>query len=120
MHDDPSISELLHGVIDFLATVAGPQLTGHAQFHARVSANALALIDRDISDRAGNEAHAILAYRALLQTDQNKLASLETLVCDKIRSGELDINSPNLLTTLRQICRNQVVVDQPSYSGLKL
>jgi hypothetical protein len=120
MHDDPSMSELLHGVIEFMAVVAGPQLSGHAQFQARVAANALALIARDLECRADNQTQAVAAYRALLQSDQTDLRALEQSVCGQIQTGEFDVTTPNLLAVLRQVCVNQIMVDQPNYSGVKL
>jgi Domain of unknown function (DUF6285) len=123
MHESPSTAQLLDAVITFLAQVATPALTGHAQFHARVSANALALVARELAQRETGDAQAITLYNSLLgdlAAPQASLASLEAILCEAIRSGEMDQDTPSLLASLRTIATAQLEIDQPSYSGLKI
>jgi hypothetical protein len=120
MHESPSSAQLLDAVIAFLNDVATPALTGHAQFHARVSANALALVARELSLRQAADARATELYAALLvgQKDQS-LSELEAALCDAIRSGQITASTPNLLPSLREVAASQLAIDQPLYSGLK-
>ena len=123
MHNSPSVAELLQGVTTFLNTVASLQLTEdqlseHAQFHARVSANALALVARDVAARPINEDQAIALYRDLLQSDETDLATLERAVCAHIRTGAFHLETQNLMVVLRTCAQAQLRVDQPKYSGL--
>jgi hypothetical protein len=120
MHESPSSPELLRAVLTFLTEIATPQLTGHAQFHARVSANALALVLRELESREAFDARAKSLYGALLGTENGDLPTLEADLCQAIREGEIDLNSANLLESLREIAVGQLTIDQPNYSGLKL
>jgi hypothetical protein len=118
MHESPSSAQLLQAVITFLNEVATPQLTGHAAFHARVSANALALVARELAQREAGDARAVELYQALLANDNGNLQSLEAALCTAIRNGDMDTNTPHLLTSLREIASAQLTIDQPTYSGL--
>jgi Domain of unknown function (DUF6285) len=120
MHESPSSPELLRAVLTFLTDVATPQLSGHAQFHARVSANALALVLRELESREGQDARAKSLYGALLGTENSDLATMEADLCQAIRDGDIDLSSTNLLESLREVAVGQLTIDQPSYSGLKL
>jgi hypothetical protein len=119
MHESPSSAELLKAVMGFLSDVAMPNLTGHAQFSARVSANALALVLREIEGRAVLDQTARQLYADLLSDDQNSdLADLEARLCAAIAQGDLNAETPALLATLRQVAHAQLAIDQPNYSGL--
>ena len=49
MHDQPSATELIGAVRDFLRNVAMKQLEGHAAFHARVASNVLDIVERELA-----------------------------------------------------------------------
>lgn len=122
MHESPSSAQLLQAVITFLNDVVTPKLSGHDQFHARVSANALSVVAREIQHRQASDARATALYRALLDAKDGEgtdLASLEANLCNTIRNGQLDHNTPHLLASLRQVASDQLAIDQPNYSGLK-
>ena len=46
MHNQPSVSELVQAVKNFVDHSAMPELKGRAAFHARVASNVLATIDK--------------------------------------------------------------------------
>ncbi|MFZ3034535.1 MAG: DUF6285 domain-containing protein, partial [Parvibaculum sp.] len=48
MQDQPTAIELVDIVAEFIRVHAMPQLTGHAAFHARVAANALDIVKREL------------------------------------------------------------------------
>jgi len=50
MMDQPSILELVEAVGNFLSRQAMPELKGRTAFHARVAANALAIVARELRD----------------------------------------------------------------------
>lgn len=120
MHDQPSVSELVQAVKSFIDETAGPNLTGHAAFHARVASNALATVLRDLEHRPANEAAEIARLISLLDaSESDDLASLNARLSEKIRSGELTSETPGLLEHLKTTTIAQVEIDQPRYSGLK-
>jgi hypothetical protein len=118
MHDTPSSTELIAAVRSFLTEVAMPNLTGHAAFSARVAANALALVERDLAGRYDVEARQVALYSTLLGADATRdLKALEAKLCAAIQTGDLGLETPDLLPALREIAQAQLLIDQPNYSG---
>jgi hypothetical protein len=118
MQDTPSAGELLDAVSRFLTDVAAPQLHGQAGFHARVAANALALVKRELEGRAAAQEREVATLSALLGKT-GTAQSLTAELCARIASGELDERSDGLLQALTAITIDQVQLDQPGYSGLR-
>jgi Domain of unknown function (DUF6285) len=118
MMDQPSMRELVDAVREFLETKAMPELKGHTAFHARVAANALAIVVRELdeSPKSGQEEKARL--RGLLAKD-GTLDELNRELCKRIRSGKFTIATPGLIEHLEKTTRDKVAIDQPGYSGLK-
>src|SRR5215469_12570031 len=119
MMDQPSMRELVDAVREFLETRAMPELKGHTAFHARVAANALSIVVREL-DSAPASAHEELGrLRGLLRKD-GTLEELNRELCHKIRSGNFTLKTPGLADHLEKTVRDKVAIDQPSYSGLRL
>jgi hypothetical protein len=118
VYDPPSLAELVAAVRDFLEQHAMPKLEGHAAFHARVAANALAVVERQL--RLGPEAEAaeLERLRALLGHD-GALDDQNRELCARIRTGELGLETPGLLAHLRATTLAKLAVDQPKYSGYR-
>ena len=118
MMDQPSMRELVDAVREFLELRAMPELKGHTAFHARVAANALAIVVRELdeSPKFGQEEQARL--RGLLAKD-GTLDELNRELCKRIRAGKLTMDSPGLIEHLEKTTRDKVAIDQPGYSGLK-
>ncbi|RIJ29011.1 DUF6285 domain-containing protein [Henriciella algicola] len=119
MHDQPSVSELVQAVKNFVDHSAMPELKGRAAFHARVASNVLATILRDLEAREGNDAAEYERLKALLPgSDGKSREALNEELRDKIRSGELTVASAALMDHLKKTAIAQLKVDQPKYSGL--
>ena len=119
MHNQPSVTELVQSVKNFVDQTAMPELTGRAAFHARVASNVLATILRDLESRDLNDAAELDRLQALLS--DNGTSSIEKLnrdLRDAIRAGDLTIESDQLLDHLKKTAIAQLKVDQPGYSGL--
>ncbi len=120
MHDQPSVPELVQAVKNFIDETAGPNLKGHAAFHARVASNVLATVLRDIEQRP--EAETGEKARLLTLLSGGREQSVEALnreLSAQIRSGAITPETPGLLDHLKQTTMAQVEIDQPRYSGLK-
>jgi hypothetical protein len=120
LHESPSSSQLLSAVSAFLTDVAMPQLVGHAQFSARVSANALSLVARELDGREAMDSQAASLYASLLGQNSRDLATLEAELCKAIAIGDMSATTPGLLAALRAVTVAQLAIDQPNYSGLSL
>jgi hypothetical protein len=105
-------------VRDFLERTAMPQLSGHSAFHARVAANALAIVERELALSEQQNAAERERLRALLGSD-GPLEAQNRALCRAIRAGEITRDTPGLLDHLRETTLAKLAVDQPSYSGYR-
>ena len=118
MYDPPTLAELVGAVREFIEEQAMPNLEGRDAFHARVAANALAIVARQLE--LGPEAEASEHERLLaLLGSEGSLDELNRELCRRIRSGDLAIENPDLLDHLRRTTLDKVAVDQPKYSGYR-
>lgn len=122
MHDQPSQHELIEAVKRFISDTAMPQLSGRAAFHARVALNVLDILDRDVANRSNYEEKELERLHKLMETNERckTLAEINKLVCERIASGELGVDDTILLKLLKANAIDQLDVDQPKYSGLKI
>ena len=118
MHDRPSAAQLVAAVRDFHEKVAQPELRGHSAFHARVAANALAIVERELALGAEQDAAERERLRALLGRD-DALEAQNRELCRAIRAGEITADTPGLIEHLRATTLAKLAVDQPSYSGYR-
>jgi hypothetical protein len=116
MMDQPSALELVTAVREFIEKHAMPELQGRTAFHARVAANALAIVAREL-EQAGPGADGESArLRSLLQHD-GALPELNRELCRRIRSGRIAWNDQALAAHLVPTTLAKVAIDQPNYSG---
>jgi hypothetical protein len=107
-HDRPRLDELLRAVRDFLAqdVVAGAE--GTLRFHARVAANVLAIVERELAlgpDQARAHAERL---RALGFDSDAELARA-------IRAGELDGRLGEVTAAIRDAVRDKLAVANPKH-----
>jgi hypothetical protein len=119
MMDQPSIRELVNAVREFLETRAMPELKGHTAFHARVAANALGIVLRELE--SGGVAAADEKQRlAALLGHEGSLEELNRELCARVRDGAFDLQTPGFAAHLEKTTLDKIAIDQPNYSGLKL
>lgn len=118
MTDQPSAAELLTAVHDFLTQHAMPKLEGHTAFHARVAANVLAIVQRELEHGPANDAAERARLRDLLGEDGD-LDTLNRRLCARIRSREFTPETPGLIDHLRAVTDAKLAIDQPSYAAFK-
>ncbi len=110
--------ELVEAVRDFIENRAMPELQGHTAFHARVAANALGIVLREL-DRSGQAgAEELLRLSTLLGRD-GTLDELNRDLCERIRAGSITLDTPGLARHLESTTRDKIAIDQPNYSGLR-
>ncbi len=118
MMDQPSMLELVTAVREFIEQRAMPELKGHTAFHARVAANALLIVERQIAQGPAADAGEAERLKALLGRD-GTLDELNRALCAAIRNGELSLDDDRLKAHLRETTIAKVAIDQPGYSGLR-
>ena len=118
MMDQPSMQELVAAVRDFLEQRAMPELKGHTAFHARVAANALGIVVRELEMGAAS-GEAERARLGQLLGHDGTLIDLNRELCTAIRGGRLGLDTPGLAEHLTATTRDKVGIDQPNYGGLK-
>ena len=118
MMDQPSAAELVTAVREFLEKHAMPALTGHTAFHARVAANALAIVARELEQGGASDAGEHERLRKLLNRE-GSLLDLNRELCARIRSGAIALDNGALGEHLRLTTLAKVAIDQPSYSGFQ-
>jgi hypothetical protein len=116
--DQPSIFELVEAVRDFIEKRAMPELKGHTAFHARVAANALGIVARELSQGPASLAEERQRLAALLGHD-GTTEELNRELCKRIRDGAMSLETPGLAAHLERTTRDKVEIDQPNYSGLR-
>lgn len=129
MQDRPTATELLEAVRAFLADEVVPALDGHRRFHARVAANVLAIVARELEGEA-----------AALRAEWERLAGLLGLggpapaepaglraavreataaLAERIRHGEADAGpfAARVRAHLRATVREKLAAANPRYLG---
>ncbi|HVC68877.1 MAG TPA: phosphotransferase family protein [Acidimicrobiales bacterium] len=108
LHDAPSAAELLAAVGEFLAGDVMACTDGRLRFHARVAANVVAMVVRELSvgPRQASEHAARLAGLAV--ADEADLAGA-------IRSGRLDDRSAEVYDVVRATVAAKLAVAHPGY-----
>lgn len=110
--------ELVKAVRDFVEQRAMPELKGHTAFHARVAANALSIVARELAFGAAS-AEGERGRLAKLLGHDGALIDLNRELCAAIRNGKLGLETPGLIEHLETTTREKVEIDQPNYGGLR-
>ena len=119
MQDHPAPSEILAAVARFLKEEVAPATTGHTSFQARVAANALEMMRRQLDLAPGQEAAEQARLRDLLAMDGD-LAALNTELSRRIEAGEIDLSTPGLADHLWAVTLAKLAVDQPTYAAYRV
>ena len=118
MQDEPTPTELIKAVADFLRNEITPAISGHNAFKLRVSINALDLATRQLALESGSDAAEVSRLSQLLGM-QGSLAELNRTFADRIAKGELDLQTPGLSEHLWQTTMDKLAIDQPNYASYK-
>jgi hypothetical protein len=106
----PTLGELVAAVRESLADAAagqGPSLSG---FSARVAANVLAMVERELARGAADQQAYAAALARLGVADEAELAA-------QIRAGQRDRELAELVAAYRHIIAARLAVAHPGYAG---
>jgi len=101
LYGRPSAAELVAAVADFLDNDVRRSTQGQVSFHARVAANVLRTVERELTDE--RPAPDLLGY-----ADEAELSAA-------IRAGDLDDRAADMLPALRVLVRHRLSVAHPGY-----
>ena len=118
MLDQPHGADILDAVSRLLRDTLMPRLPPDTVFQARVAANALDLVAREIRFGETVEREALHRLQALLHRE-GSLQELESELSLRIRNGELDMQSPGLAEHLWQTTLAKMKIDQPNYASYR-
>ncbi|MEM7339307.1 MAG: phosphotransferase family protein [Actinomycetota bacterium] len=119
--DMPSTGELVTSVRDFLRTEVMASTEGRTNFMARVAANSLDIVLRELDlTRAHLTAERTRLGALVGRGGNDGMPDLESQrwgLVKALRRDEIDRTRPDLHHHLRSTVVNQVAIDQPRYSG---
>jgi hypothetical protein len=108
LYGRPTAAELVAAVADFLDNDVRAATSGQVNFHARVAANVLRAVERELLDESAAEVTDALAE--LGYADEMQLAAA-------IRAGGLDDRTGEVLACLRTLVRHRLGVNHPGYDS---
>ncbi len=109
-HDRPTAGELLESVREWLEREVTPATEGRLRFHARVAANVLAIVERELELGAAHaEAHAARLDQLGVSSDAELAAA--------IRRGDLDDRYDEVKALVWATVRDKLAVANPRYLG---
>ncbi|MDB5444347.1 MAG: hypothetical protein JWP86_3261 [Phenylobacterium sp.] len=109
----PKPQELTEAVARWIEQIR-PQLDPRNAFLARVAANALAAVTRELELSEAAKARAIERLEPILGHG-GAYEGLNWELCEKLRAGDLGVETPRLMAVLRANVLDQLAIDQPGY-----
>ncbi len=106
MSTRPTAAELVAAVADFLDTEVRAASDGQVGFHARVAANVLRIVERELRDETAESVET--ALKNLGFDDEAALARA-------IRDGALDERPDQVMSCLRLLVGHRLSIDHPGY-----
>ncbi len=107
-HDIPSATDLLEAVREFLQSDVAETTDGRLRFHARVAANVLGMVAREMA--LGPEQ---------ARSHARRLAGLgvadDTALAEAIRTGALDDRIDEVVDVVRRSVADKLAVANPTY-----
>ncbi len=128
MQDRPTSDELLAAVERFLDDEIVPNIEGSRRFHARVAANVMRIVRRELANEEEHLTREWAGLETLLgpaERPSARAAFLEALaarseeLCERIRQGDAD-GGPfreAVLAHVRQTVRDKLLVTNPAWLG---
>lgn len=114
----PTAAELLQSVREFLRGEAAAEGSERARFLARVAANSLEIVEREMRHGARLQANEHARLTALLG-EHGALTALRWQLVQRLRAGTLALDDAALVAHLRETVVQQALIDQPHYPGVR-
>ena len=118
MIDAPHGADMLDAVARLLRDTLIPQLPADTVFQARVAANAVDLVAREMRLGGTAQTDATTRLKALLTLDAS-LPELEAELASRIHEGQVGADTPGLMDHLWATTLAKMAIDQPSYASYR-
>jgi hypothetical protein len=118
MLDDPRAVDILEAISRLMRETLMPALPPDVVFQARVAANALDLVLRELRTGEKLEDDARARLVTLLGVDA-PLGELEAELSKRIRDGAIDLSETGLKEHLWATTMAKMSIDQPSYASYR-
>jgi len=112
--DRPTAAELVQAVREFLEHDVMSATSGRVQFHARVAANALGIVERELTNGQGLADTERERAAGLLGHDDD-VRLLERELAARIRDESLDDRLGEVRDHVRATVREKLLVANPGY-----
>jgi hypothetical protein len=128
MHDRPTVPELLQAVTLLLDNELVPHLTGSRQFYARVAANVLRIVMRELEQEEEqlsaewnglNELLGLAEQPATRPPLREAIGERTEELCRRIRQGDADTKPyrEQVVAHVRRTVRDKLLVSNPAWLG---
>ncbi len=114
--DMPRMDELVTSVRDFLRNDVMAATQGRNNFMARVAANSLDIVLREMDLGMRHKAAELARLQAFFDSADD-LETLRWRLIENLRAGNQPLDDPALTRHLRESVVNQIAIDQPRYPG---
>lgn len=111
----PTAAELVEAVGEFLADEPGPERTGRSRFHARVAANVLDLVARELRHGPDADADEARVLASFLDRDGDASELSESLAL-RLRDGSLDVDDRRLRAALVELTALDLGIANPGWA----
>ncbi len=122
MQNEPDAADLLAVIAEVLEQEVVPQLTGTTQHHARVAANLVAILERELRLAGANDEQELRGLSHLLSNEcPSELAQARTMLALALRDGLGDDphRYPEIWSTLVEVVSNDLAVSKPGHDQWK-
>ncbi|HSG87651.1 MAG TPA: DUF6285 domain-containing protein [Pseudomonadales bacterium] len=113
----PDTGELVTAVREFIEGEVIAALTGSTAFHARVAVNVLKIVERELETGAALDGADGARLAALLghEGDAPDADALSAELSERIRAGDLGLDTAGLAEHLRASVMGRLSIDNPRY-----
>ncbi|MDP6377044.1 MAG: DUF6285 domain-containing protein [Pseudomonadales bacterium] len=112
--DRPEAVELVAAVAEHLKEHVAPLLEGQPAFHVRVAINALAIVERTMTEGEAMDQRELESLQGLL-AQEGDLIDLNRRLSEQIRSKEMEDQRDAVLAHLRRTVVDKLRLANPRY-----
>jgi len=114
--DRPGAAELLEAVAEYLFAELRPEVPREQSFRVLVAANVCAVVARELRAGDGPVQEDLALFERLLGEPQQSAREAAAALAKRLRSGDLDDRSEELVPELAEHVKRKLEVARPGYA----